>query len=294
MPIDKECFSPDEIDQSASISQESSIREEPLSEHQASESDAKDTTILIVEDNEELLSLMADILSRNYSVFTARDGMEAIEIMKDNKTDVVISDVMMPRMDGLELCRTLKGDIETSHTRVILLTAMNSSDDRVACYNAGADGYIAKPFELKVLEARICNLVAANEERQRKFKSDENLDIKVLDYPSRDGEFLEKILRIIEEHLSDSNFDIDEFADVLHLSRSTLYRKLKTMTGLSPMEFIRNIRLKHACTMLNGGSMSISEIAYSVGFSDPNYFALCFKTEFGNTPTDYRKNSRCP
>jgi signal transduction histidine kinase/DNA-binding response OmpR family regulator/ligand-binding sensor domain-containing protein len=288
IPIDRKCYTSDETDDTVIMQSDSSIRED-ISRTPSVDGATGDMRILVVEDNEELLSLMGNILSKNYRVLMARNGVEALSMTGDSDVDIIVSDVMMPKMDGLELCRTIKSDIETSHIPVILLTAKNSTEDRIECYNAGADGYITKPFELKVLDARIRNFISNKRVRQQKFQSAEDLNVKSLDYPSADEEFLNRAMGIIEEHISDSEFDIGLFADKLCLSKSTLYRKLKTMTGLSPVEFIRNIRLKHACRMLEKPSMSVAEVAYVVGFSDPNYFALCFKTEFGTTPSDYRK-----
>jgi AraC-like DNA-binding protein len=194
-------------------------------------------------------------------------------------------------MDGLELCRILKKDLETSHIPVILLTAKNSTDDRIECYNAGADGYISKPFDLKVLDARINNFLANKKDKQEEFKTNVEINISTLEYPSIDEQFLNNAIKIIEEHLSEPEFDVNTFAEHLNMSKSSLYRKIKTMTGLSPIEFIRNIRLKHACQMLKDRSISISEVAYSVGFSDPKYFTSCFKLEFNVTPSDFQRNA---
>ncbi|KAA6302781.1 MAG: Sensor histidine kinase TodS [Candidatus Ordinivivax streblomastigis] len=248
-----------------------------------------DTTILIVEDNENLRTIVHNILSQYHSVLIAGNGKEALEYVHENQINIIISDVMMPEMDGLELCRTLKHNVETSHIPIILLTACNSVDDRIACYDAGADAYISKPFELKVLEARINNFITNRQNKQREFKEDPGINISKLDYPGRDEQFLYKAVECIEKHLSEENFDIDTFAKILNLSKSSLYRKLKTMTNLSPIEFIRNIRLKHACEMLKDSAASISEVAYSVGFSDPRYFATCFKNEFHVSPTEFQR-----
>lgn len=300
IPIDKEFYvfsytnNPEIIheDKKDILLLESSIVEN-ISEIASDENTDKlnDMTILLVEDNEELLYLMKNILSKYYNIVAAQDGEEALSVVKENEINLIISDIMMPKMDGLELCRLLKSDIETSHIPIILLTAKSSTEDRIECYNAGADGYITKPFELKVLEARINSFIIYKKSKQQKFQSNKEINISTLEYPSSDGEFLEKAIRIIEQHLSNNDFDITLFAEKLYLSKSTLYRKIKNMTGLSPVEFIRNIRLKHACRILQNQSMPISEVAYTVGFSDPNYFTLCFKAEFNITPTDYRKNN---
>lgn len=298
IPIDKESYNDSEMGKSDQvIVYEKNIDlmslDEPSGEDMnANKQEIKErTAVLLVEDNEELLTLIGNILSKHYHVLTAPNGVEALDRVKDNDIDIVISDVMMPRMDGLELCRRLKKDLETSHIPVILLTAKNSTDDRIECYNAGADGYISKPFDLKVLEARINNFLANKKDKQKEFKTDIEINISTLEYPSIDEQFLNNAIKIIEVHLSEPEFDVNTFAEHLNMSKSSLYRKIKTMTGLAPIEFIRNIRLKHACQMLKDKSISISEVAYSVGFSDPKYFTSCFKLEFNVTPSDFQRNA---
>ena len=246
-------------------------------------------SILLVDDNQDLLELMKQILSRTYHVLTATNGVEALEKVKSADIDVIVSDVMMPEMDGIELCKTLKGDIETSHISIILLTAKNSINDRIDCYNAGSDAYISKPFEMGVLNARINNFIAHKRTKQEEFKSNVELNISTLENHSMDEQFLNHAIKIIEKYLSEAEFDINTFADELSLSKSSLYRKIKTTTGLSPIEFIRNIKLKHASEMLKNNTISIAEVAYAVGFSDPKYFSSCFKTEFNITPSEYQK-----
>lgn len=246
--------------------------------------------ILLVEDNEELILLMRNILSRHYNIFTAGNGKEAIPIVKENNIQIIISDVMMPEMDGLELCLTLKKDLETSHIPIILLTAKNSADDRVACYNAGADGYISKPFDLKVLEARIKNFITDRERKQKEFQADIDIDVSKLEFRTIDEQFLTRVVKIIEEAITEVDLDVNILAEHLHMSRSSLYRKIKTMTGLSPVELIRNIRLKYACQLLKDRSINISEVAYMVGFSDAKYFATCFRKEFNITPSEFQRN----
>lgn len=245
--------------------------------------------LLLVEDNEELLYLMKRILSRNYHVLIAKNGIEALEIVKENEIDIVISDVMMPEMDGLELCRNLKSDLETSHISVILLTAKNTVEDRVECYNAGADGYIAKPFELKILEARINNFINHKRSKQEEFRSNADAQIDALETSVVDKEFFDKVFSVVETNISEGDFGVVQLADALAVSKSSLYRKMKVATGLSPIEFIRNIRLKHGSQLLKNRSISVAEVAYECGFSNPKYFAICFKDEFGVTPKEYQK-----
>lgn len=248
--------------------------------------------ILLVEDNDELLLLMKNVLIKNFNVEIANNGKEALSILENKNIDLVISDIMMPLMDGLELCKLIKSNIETSHIPVILLTAKNSSDDRIESYEAGADGYLSKPFELKVLSARINNLVSNKKTKQDEFKTNAEINISALEYTSNDELFLSNAVKLIEEYLAESEFGINTFAEHMNMSKSSLYRKIKSMTGLSPIEFIRNIRLKHACNMLKDKSNSISDVAYSVGFSDPKYFTSCFKSEFGVTPSEYQRTAK--
>ena len=249
-----------------------------------------DNHLLLVEDNEELLYLMEKILSRQYHVLVAKNGLEALDIIKDNEIDIIISDVMMPEMDGLELCRNIKSNLETSHIPVILLTAKNTAEDRIECYNAGADGYISKPFELKILEARINNFIIHKKSKQEEFRTNVEVDIDSLETSSIDKDFLDKVVSVIESNMVKGDFDVVQLADALAVSKSTLYRKMKIATGLSPIEFIRNIRLKYGSQLLKNKSMSIAEVAYECGFSNPKYFATCFKEDFGVTPKEYQKS----
>ncbi len=247
------------------------------------------TTILVVEDNQELLSLIANLLSAHYQIITASNGVEALSIIQTHDIDIIISDVMMPEMDGFELCITLKKNIETSHIPIILLTAKSSTEDRVECYKVGADAYISKPFQLQVLEARIQNFLTNRKNKQKEFRAAAEINISRLEYQTIDEQFLVRVVQVIEKNISDTEFDINLLANSLHISKSALYRKLKMMTGLSPVEFIRNIRLKHACQLLKNEFISIAEVTYQVGFSSPRYFATCFKNEFNMTPTEYQK-----
>ena len=193
-------------------------------------------------------------------------------------------------MDGLELCRNLKSNLETSHIPIILLTAKNMAEDRIDCYNAGADGYISKPFELKILEARINNFMIHKKSKQEEFRANVEVDVDSLPTSSIDKKFLDKVVSIIESNMAEEDFDVARLADALIVSKSSLYRKMKMATGLSPIEFIRNIRLKHASQLLKNKSMSIAEVAYKCGFSNPKYFTTCFKGDFGVTPKEYQKS----
>ncbi len=248
-----------------------------------------DIVVLIVEDNADLLMVLANSLSRLYKVLKAGNGVEALKVVNDNEVDLIISDVMMPEMDGITLCRTIKENIDYSHIPVLLLTAKNQIADRIESYNAGADAYISKPFEMEVLYARINSLIVNRQKRNKEYQS--NLAIHPKDYKndSMDGIFLRQAISFVEENMSNFDLSHDQLIDAMNTSKSTLYRKLKSLTGLSPSEFIRNIRLKHACLMLQNETGNVSDIAYSLGFNDPKYFSTCFKAEFGVSPREYAK-----
>ncbi len=251
------------------------------------------STILIVDDNEDLLNVMNRIFSRRRKVLLAHNGKEALDIVHQNETDLIISDVMMPEMDGLALCHALKSDIETSHIPVILLTAKNSPEDRVDCYKAGADGFIAKPFELNVLEARIENFLHKKKDKQQVFNETPKADTEELGISPLDKEFLDKVVGIIETNMQKAeDVDINTLATEVYMSKSTLYRKIKSVTGLSPIDFVKNIRLKKAYELLLKNEMSIADVAYYTGFSSPKYFATRFKEQFGMTPSDFMKQQR--
>lgn len=251
--------------------------------------------LLVVEDNKGLNKLIAEHFADKYKVFTAENGLQALQLLNEKEIDLIISDVMMPEMDGLTFCKIVKNDVNTSHINVLMLTAKNSAEDRIDCYNAGADAFISKPFELAVLNARVRNLMGKRKQNAESFKHGHEINISSMEYNSVDEVFLKLAVSKVEERLADESFDFDQFAADINTSKSTLHRKLKSLTGLSPGEFIRNVRMKHALQMLSNNMGNISEIAYAVGFNDPKYFSRCFKAEFGSTPKEWmEKNKRKP
>ena len=249
-------------------------------------------TVLIVEDNPDLLMVLSSSLSRFYSVIQASDGQEALSKLNEIEIDLVVSDVMMPVMDGLTLCRKIKDNFDISHTPVLLLTAKNQIEDRIDSYNAGADAYISKPFEMDVLIARLSSLLFNKQKRNQEFQSTLSIHPKNYENNSIDGQFLKDAIKIVEDNLANFEFTHEQLIDTMNTSKSTLYRKIKSLTGLSPSDFVRNIRLKHACLMLKGDIGNISDIAYAVGFNDPKYFSTCFKSEFGLTPREFAKKKK--
>jgi DNA-binding response OmpR family regulator len=296
IPIDRESYQQNELKNINEIVFDNDLSLETSAPEIYTEEEELHTSeklnLLLVEDNEDLLATVKSILSKSYHVLTASNGKEALRTLQGTEIDLIISDIMMPEMDGLEFCRTLKADVDHSHIPIILLTAKNSVNDRVECYNSGADAYISKPFDLKVLDARINSFILNKRIRQTGFKTSFEINIAKLDYPTLDEKFLNNAIKIIEDNLNESDFEVVSLADKLNMSKSTLYRKVKILLGLSPSELIKNIRLKHACQMMSKDkSISVSEVAFSTGFSDPRYFATCFKAEFGLTPTEYQKQN---
>ena len=247
----------------------------------------KTVNVLVVEDNPDLLLLMRNILAKTYNIFTATNGVEAIEILKSEEINLIISDVMMPEMDGYELCSKVKQDIEFNHIPIILLTAKMKEDDEINAYQSGADAYLTKPFSVNVLQARISNLLKAQQQRITDFQAQKTFEPQELNYTTPDEDFLKKIMETIYEHYSDPDFDQNQLSESMNLSKSTVYRKLKTLTGMTTGNLIKDVRLKKAHELLmKKGNSRISEIAYLVGFNDPKYFSLCFKKEFGRLPSE--------
>ena len=244
--------------------------------------------LLLVEDNEELLELMVKLLRHEYQVCTATNGAEALAVLEKQEIDLIVSDVMMPVMDGIELCRKVKGRLETSHIPLILLTAKNQEEDRVEAYESGADAFISKPFSLSVLHARIDNLLRSRQKKRKDFKNQLVFEAKELDYTSIDEEFLKQAVDCVNRHLDHPDFDLACFLEEMHTTKSTCFRKLKSLTGLTFVSFVRNIRMKAACRIMEEKKrIRISELAYAVGYNDPHYFSSSFKKEMGMQPSEY-------
>jgi len=248
------------------------------------------STLLIVEDNIEVRHFIKNIFSTKYNIYEANNGAEAIEIAKTDPIDLIISDIMMPVMDGFELCKIIKTTITTSHIPIILLTAKTSPIHKGQGYKLGANAYITKPFDAHILEVRVDNLLKSRENLISKFKKDLILKPKELTITSSDEKFLEKAIQTVEKNIADSEFNVYMFTDQMNMSRSVLFRKIKALTGQSISSFIRTIKIKRAGQLLAKTSMNISEIAYEVGFNDLKYFRKCFKNEFNEVPSEYRNS----
>lgn len=242
-------------------------------------------TILIVEDNPELQSYLADSLSVSYNVLVADNGEQGLEIAKDENPNLIISDVMMPKMNGMEMCKLLKADIETSHIPVILLTSLNNTNYKVEGIQLGADVYLEKPFEIDVLKAYIKNLIAIREGLKGKLKA-KKLKVNKADFPNPiDHEFIEKIKTIVLENLENEQFSVEVLCRMLLMSRPVLYRKVKALTGQSIQQFTNAIKLNKALELLKTDDYTISDVAYMTGFANPKYFSTSFKKHFGMSPS---------
>ncbi len=259
-----------------------------LNEDDAETGNAK-PLLLIVEDNNDLRSYIRSYLTDDYRISEAIDGEMGLEKSIQKIPDLVISDVMMPKMDGYQLSKQLKTDERTSHIPVILLTAKAAREDKLEGLETGADDFLTKPFDPQELLIRISNLISQREKLKEKYKSrfvfaEPKAEKELL---SSDDKFLRKASDFIEQHLSDSDLNVERFAQQMAMSQSQLYRKLKALTDLSPNEMIRSVRLQRAAKLLLNHSGNIAEIAYEVGFSNPSYFSECFQKQFGKLPSEY-------
>lgn len=254
------------------------------------ESESLNSTILIIEDNEELLGLLANLFEPIYKVITAVDGIDGFEKAVKFQPDIILSDVMMPRLSGVEMCSKLKANFDTSHIPVVLLTAQTAADYVVQGLLIGADDYIVKPFNQKVLITRCNNLVNSRRLLQKKYAQQQELNPLIIATNSIDQQLIEKATAIVEQHIDNTSFDIHVFASELCLSRTNLFNKIKGVTGQTPNDFIINIRLKKSIYyLLNMPEYSVADIAYKVGFNSTSYYIKKFSDQFGTTPANYRK-----
>lgn len=248
--------------------------------------------ILIVEDNEELRGLLTRLFSKIYSVYEAQDGEEGLEKTKEIQPDIVLSDIMMPKMSGIEMCRKIKSNFETSHIPVILLTAQTAEEYTIQGLKMGADDYVTKPFNVKHLFMRCNNLVNSRKLLQQKYAKQMDNNVDILATNSADHQFMEQCVACIEQNLDNPDFDVNMFAQAMSIGRTKLFLKLKGITGQTPNDFILNVRLKKAQMLLmQTDTKTISEIAYEVGFNSPSYFIKRFRELFGVTPAQFQKGS---
>ena len=249
--------------------------------------DSSKPSVLIIDDNADIRLYVHGLLHADYAVIEAADGSEGIRKAMKYVPDLIISDVMMPGIDGVECCRRLKSELQTCHIPVILLTACSLDEQRIQGYDGGADSYISKPFSSQLLLARVRNLIDSHR-RLKQFFGDGQALAKE-DVCDMDKEFVEKFKALIDEKMGDSGLNVEDLGKDMGLSRVQLYRKIKSLTNYSPNELLRIARLKKAASLLASSDMTVSEIGYEVGFSSPSYFAKCYKELFGESPTDLLK-----
>ena len=305
LPINKESFAPDQIDETRTI--DFNIPKNAIIDVQAltldvnekEEIDPQDHPdediyrLLIVEDNAELLMLMRQLLKSSYCVYAAKNGREALNIIHQKDLDLIISDVMMPEMDGYELTKAVKSDPNYSHLPIILLTAKTQEEDEQEALLLGADEYLTKPFRLKDLKLRIDNIIENRKRIQAEYHQETADDARrIVTAPnSLDEEFLSRVLECVYSHLDDDTYDRNALAADMGASSSTIYNKLRSITGLNVSGFIRDVRMKEAHRLAQADpTLRVSDLAYKVGFRDPRYFSTCFKKQFGVQPKEFMES----
>lgn len=249
--------------------------------------DSSKPSVLVIDDNADIRSYVYSLLHTDYTVIEAADGSDGIRKAMKYVPDLIISDVMMPGIDGIECCRRLKSELQTCHIPVILLTACSLDEQRIQGYDGGADSYISKPFSSQLLLARVRNLIDSHH-RLKQFFGDRHTLAKE-DVCDMDKNFVEKFKSLLDAKLGDSNLNVEDLGKDMGLSRVQLYRKIKSLTNYSPNELLRIARLKKAASLLASSDMTVAEIGYEVGFSSPSYFTKCYKEQFGESPTDFLK-----
>ena len=257
----------------------------PLDEEDTKAADRP--TVLVIDDNADIRNYVKTLLAEEYDVLDASEAATGIRLAMKYVPDVIVSDVMMPGMDGIECCRRLKTELQTCHIPVILLTACSLDEQRIQGYNGGADSYISKPFNSQLLLSRIRNLIDSRRQLRQFFGDNQTLAKEnICDI---DKDFVSRFKSLVEEKMRDPELNVEDLGKDMGLSRVQLYRKLKSLTNYAPNELLRQARLKKAISLLASSEMTVAEIAYEVGFSSPSYFTKCYKEQFGESPTDFLK-----
>ena len=264
----------------------------PSAAEDGSEPSGERKKLLIVEDNADFRAYLIHEFSSDFDVVEAGDGAEGEEMVREEWPDLVISDLMMPKRDGIAFCQRMKNDIHTSHIPFILLTAKMSDDARIESYKAGADSYISKPFNFEMLQVRVQKLIEQRETRKETFKKNIEITPSEITTTSLDEEFVKKAVAFVEKNMDDSEYSLEDLSSDLGLSKTHLNRKLTVILNMKPLQFIRSIRLKRAAQLLVGSQYNVVEIADKVGFNTIKYFNRYFKEEFGMTPTQYREANK--
>lgn len=244
-------------------------------------------TVLIIEDDNDVREFLKEEVGQYFEVVAEADGPSGLERARTYDADLIICDVLMPGMTGFEVTRKLKNDFDTSHIPIILLTAMSSAESHLEGVESGADAYITKPFSPKLLLARAFKLIEQREKLREKFSNDPNMVRPAICTSDKDKEFADRLQVVMEQQIGNAQFTIDEFASMMGLGRTVFYRKIRGVTGYSPNEYIRIIRMKKAAELLLENRYTVAEVSYKVGINDPFYFSKCFKQQFGVAPSVY-------
>ena len=250
--------------------------------------------LVLAEDDDEIRDLLSKELEQDYDVRACRNGREALMESLRNQPDLIITDVMMPEMDGHTLCTKIKSNPNTSHIPVIMLTAKSLDEDKLTGLESGADAYIVKPFNMDILRRTIINIISSHRMLRLKYERNDHLEDKVdnINMQSPDEKLLDRVMTTINKHISDSDLNVEMIADEVGISRVHLHRKMKELTGQTPHDFIRNIRLKRAATLLVNQGVNVTEVMYACGFSNTASFSTLFKKFYGLSPRDYMKEHR--
>lgn len=276
-------------DMTITLTPEAEVEMDKMNETPVEHTEKKDNrpTVLVVEDNPDMLAFVVRQLSKEYMVLTATNGAEALQVLDGHYVNLVVSDVVMPVMDGFELCKTIKSDLNYSHIPVILLTAKTNIQSKIEGMELGADAYLEKPFSVEYLQACAASLIQNREKLRQAFAQSPFVAANTMALTKADEEFIKKLNEVIQVNYSNPEFSMDDMADSLNMSRSNFYRKIKGVLDLSPNEYLRLERLKKAAQLLKEGENRVNEICYMVGFNSPSYFAKCFQKQFGVLPKDF-------
>jgi DNA-binding response OmpR family regulator len=246
-------------------------------------------SVLVIEDDLDMHNYIVGCLQPHYNVYEAFNGTEGLKQCLKIYPDIIISDIMMDNMDGIELCNKIKTELKVCHIPVILLTALAAIENKIIGFETGADDYITKPFDSKLLLARVENIIQSRMRLREVFSKTINIEPSKITINSLDEEFLNKALKVVEKNISDCSFDVDTLCTQMHVSRSVFYRKIKALTNLASNDFIKSIRLKRSAQLLKDSDLSVSHIANEVGFIDQKYFSKSFRKYFGVSPTEFVK-----
>ena len=268
------------------------LKEDPKEEDPGQLQQKPRYTVLIVEDNVEMLAFVVRQLSPVYQILTATNGVEALKVLEGHTVNLIVSDIMMPEMDGICLTRTIKQNINLNHIPVILVTAMSRDEDNIAAIEAGADDFVTKPFNIEILKSKISGLLTRYRLLKNRYSGSQEHDDKIdkISVESNDEKLMKRIMAVINREMANPDLTVELLASEVGLSRVHLHRRLKALTNQSPRDFIRNTRLRQAATLLSEKRLSVAEVSDLTGFSNAGSFTTAFKRLFGTTPSEYAEN----